>query len=140
MLRTLLGLLAFNGLAVVLGLGLLCASGLVRPRPVSLLPAVGAALVVGVAAIGTLTVAALAAGLHPENPRDRGGRARGRRALVRGGCAARAPRGPPAPEPVGRPDVRLWAPVAAVVVFVLAQVVAVRNIGVAWDAAHIWTV
>src|SRR5215210_1157686 len=62
--RTEAGFLAFNALALGLGLGLLSSAGLVRPRLASALPAAGAALATGLAAIGVVSVAAVVAGLN----------------------------------------------------------------------------
>ena len=131
--------MAFDGIAVLLGLGLLSAAGLVRPRLWDVLAAAGAALIVGMAAIGTVTIAALTAGLHP-----------GvlvvaivalAAALAAGALGVvRARRAPAPAEPMRRPTAAVWAPVAGVAVFVVAQLVASRDVGVAWDAAHIWTV
>jgi hypothetical protein len=118
-LRALAALAAFNALALLLGLAIMTATGLVRARVSSALPAVGAALVVGVGTIGTASAAALVLGAVGVM------RARGD-----AGERWRLP----------RPSAGVWAPVAAVVVFSAVQVASSWRVPIAWDAAHIWTV
>lgn len=136
--RVLAGFVAFNGLALALGFGLLWSAGAVRPRLVSIVPAAGAALVVGLAAIGTGCAVALAAGAELEPAvlalvvilaavvSGAIGLLRWRRAGAR-----------------GRPErwwtAATWALVAVIGVFTLAQMILSRHVPIAWDAAHIWT-
>jgi hypothetical protein len=132
------GFAAFNGLALALGLGLLASAGAVRPRLASIVPAAGAAFVVGVATIGSASAVALVLGAQLDaavlsvvvvlaTAVSLGiGLWRWRRADDRG------------------PADRWWAPVtwllvAVMCAFTLAQVALSRHLPIAWDAAHIWT-
>ena len=133
--RTLIGFLAFNGVALALGLSILLAAGLVGRRWTSMLAAAGAALLAGLAAIGLGAVVAVVAGL-------------GLNGLVVAVCALAAAaalaafgwRRAATEDDQGWPGGPIgWLPPALIVVVIAVQILASREVPVAWDAAHIWT-
>jgi len=134
----LLGFLAFNALALALGLGVLAACRLVAPRPRALVQALGAGLVTGVATIGVATVVALVAGVELDAAVLAGvivvaAAALGALALARGRRRAVPEQGVPWPSRA------VWLPVGAFGLFITVQVITSWKLAIAWDAAHIWT-
>jgi hypothetical protein len=149
MLRVLAGLVSFNVLLLVLGLGVLGALGMLRLRLLSIVQAAPLALLLGAAIAMIAGTTVLAAGGTLALP-----------PLVVGAAVLalvlwavtflRARRGSLSydfqAEPVPRADARAlridrmitWGVIAAVLVFVLVQAYQSRDVRAAWDASHNW--
>jgi hypothetical protein len=137
-LRSFIGFVAFNGLAFVLGTSALFALGLVQRRISSVIAAGGAALLTGLALLGLGALLGVLAGL-------------GMDVLVVTVCGVvatavlaligwrRAAEPAPRPEERRLPPAIVWVPPAIVLAFVAIQLLWSREVPVAWDAAHIWT-
>jgi hypothetical protein len=138
--RVAIGFLAFNGMLLAIGLGLLAAMRIVRPTPRALLDGAGAGLLTGAAVVGLAAVALLTAGGELTLPpvlavavvviaalwlvawrRDR---------------RAEAADEPPPPDRADRTASLVLG--AAVGCFIVVQMLASRHVRAAWDAEHIW--
>lgn len=133
--RSLIGFLGFNGLALLLGSAMLYAAGFVRPRVWSLVPAAGAALLAGLAGITLVALFALLAGLGMGLPGTVAGSLLAGAVLVVIGRRRRAP----ADAVPARPSLGAIIVPGVVVAFAAIQLLSSRKVPVAWDAAHIWS-
>jgi hypothetical protein len=145
--RAAAGLLAFNGLLVVLGLGLLGAAGLLRLRLRTLVAAAPAGLVAGAAVACIGGVALLTAGGTLDLKVFTAGTVvlaailwlialwRIRRAAD---DVALDEATPVDARTVRMDRYLLWAVVAGVAAFVLVQAYSSRRVPAAWDASHNW--
>jgi hypothetical protein len=138
--RAAVGLLALNGLLAAVGLGVLGVAGLLRLRVRALVAAVPAGLLAGTAIVGFAGVIVLTVGGTIDPWPFFVGMAV--LAAVLWAVTLLRRRAAPDEEPrfADRGDRWLfWIVTAAVVVFVLVQAYASRNVRAAWDAEHNWT-
>ena len=136
--RSLIGFVLFNGLALTLGLSTLVAVGLARRRLADLVAAAPAALLCGLALIGLGALLALITGLGLDLAVLT--------AVVLSATAVltlvgwrRTARERFLPAERRLPPALMWAPPAVVVAFIVVQILSSRHVPIAWDAAHIWS-